>query len=141
MSMNDVSVLQNRIRSGGFIQSEAAWSRSRDEACIEGGSGGAGVMVPGTVLGQVTATGKYLPASPQASDGSQVAVAVLFDDVDATNGDVVAAVIARDAEVRAEDLVYDSSVTTTAQMFQMWAFLAAVGIEVRPDLADWLSVP
>src|SRR5579859_6316799 len=98
--------LQNRIRGGGFIQSEANYWRSRDQVTIEGGTGGAGVVYAATVLGQITATKKYIPWNPNASDGSQNAKAILWDDVDATSGDIIGAVIARDAEVRQADLLF-----------------------------------
>jgi hypothetical protein len=51
-------------------------------------AGGNGVIAKGTVLGKVTATGKYVPYNPGASDGSQVAVCILDNDQDTTNGDV-----------------------------------------------------
>lgn len=129
--MAEATVLQNRIRAGGFIQSEANFARSRDKVTIEGSSGGAGLVLAGTVLGQITSSGKYVPSANAGSDGSQTAVAILFDDVDATNGDIVAGVVARDAEVRADSLTYDPSVTTLLQQQTKWAQLAAVGIIVR----------
>lgn len=125
-----MSIFQNIIRTGGFMQSEAEFARSRDKVCI---SGGAGVLRIGMVLGEITATGKYVPSPATAIDGSQIAVAVLYDEVDATDGDVVAPVIAGDAELRAEDIVYDPSVTTLLQMMNKWAQLAAVGVQIRWD--------
>jgi hypothetical protein len=41
----------------------------------------------GSVLGRVTATGKYKLVDSTASDGSQTPYSVLMEDVDATNGD------------------------------------------------------
>jgi len=49
-----------------------------------------GVLKRGSVLGEVTATGKAVLASKSAEDGSQVAKYILADDVDATDADVVA---------------------------------------------------
>lgn len=51
---------------------------------------GAGILTKGTVLGVVTASGKYKAYSNAASDGSEVAAGVLGCDVDATSGDVSA---------------------------------------------------
>jgi hypothetical protein len=51
-------------------------------------AGGNGVIAKGTVLGKVTATGKYVPYNPAANDGSQTAVCILDNDQDTTNGDV-----------------------------------------------------
>ena len=98
--------LQNHTRAGGFLQSEANGFLSRDKVTLEGGTGGAGKVYAGTILGIVSANGKYLPWNPGAGDGSQTAKAILFDDVDATAGDLLVAVISRDAEVRQADLLY-----------------------------------
>jgi hypothetical protein len=53
---------------------------------------GAGVLARGSLLGKVTATGKYILSLAAAADGSQVPDAVLLETVDATAADVVAAV-------------------------------------------------
>lgn len=42
----------------------------------------------GAVLGKVTATGKYKLSASGASDGSQVATAILAEKTDATSADV-----------------------------------------------------
>lgn len=42
----------------------------------------------GAVLGKVTATGKYKLSASGASDGSQVATAILADDTNAASADV-----------------------------------------------------
>ena len=123
-----MTALTNRVRAGGFIQSESNWARSRDKVTIEGGSGGAGKIYAGAVLGKLTASGKYVLSPKTGSDGSQTAVAILFDDVDATAGDVVATVVAREAEVRAEELNYDASVVTLSDQQAKWAQLAASGV-------------
>lgn len=50
----------------------------------------AGALVAGSVLGKITATGKYILSLEAASDGSEVPVAVLAEPADATAGDVTA---------------------------------------------------
>ena len=49
---------------------------------------GSGVVVRGTLLGKVTATGKYKPYSNANADGSETAKLVLAENVDATAADV-----------------------------------------------------
>lgn len=49
---------------------------------------GSGVLERGTVLGRVTADGKYVPYKAANADGSQVPRAVLAARVDATDADV-----------------------------------------------------
>ncbi|MDX5091605.1 head decoration protein [Lactobacillus crispatus] len=49
---------------------------------------GQGKLNRGSVLGKITASGKYALVSKAASDGSQVASLVLSEDVDTTGADV-----------------------------------------------------
>lgn len=53
---------------------------------------GAGVLAAGTVLGKITASGKYLKSLAAANDGSQVPDAILAEGVDATSADKEAVV-------------------------------------------------
>jgi hypothetical protein len=48
---------------------------------------GHGVVVKGTVLGKVTASGKYVPYLSTNTDGSQTADCILDNDTDTTNAD------------------------------------------------------
>jgi hypothetical protein len=73
----------------------------------------------GTVLGKITASGKYTILAPAAADGSQNAAAILRSDCDATSADKPCAVLSRLAEVTDSLLVYPAGITgpqkTTAQ--------------------------
>lgn len=51
---------------------------------------GQGELKRGTVLGKVTATGKYKAVNSANEDGSKVADCILADDVDTTAGDATA---------------------------------------------------
>jgi len=51
---------------------------------------GQGELKRGTVLGKVTATGKYKAVNSANEDGSEVADCILADDTDTTAGDVTA---------------------------------------------------
>ncbi len=50
---------------------------------------GAGSLIAGTVLGKVTASGKYVKSASASSDGSQTPLVILTEDVDATSADKV----------------------------------------------------
>ena len=58
-----------------------------------------------------TGSGKYKEYSPDNTDGSNVAVAILLDNVDATAVDKEAVIIARHAEVNDAELVWFAGVT------------------------------
>lgn len=49
---------------------------------------GNGVIKKGTALGKVTASGKFVPYLPSASNGSQVAVCILDNDQDTSLTDI-----------------------------------------------------
>lgn len=124
--------LTNIQRPGGMLQSEANFSRSLEKIVVEGGTGGAGTCLAGTVMGKVTATGRYMPSPATGTDGSQIACAVLWEAIE-TGYDfaIEISAIVRDAEVRASDLNYDASVSSADLQQVKWAQLASVGIIVR----------
>lgn len=92
-------VLTEGPRTAEWLLSEADGTRSRDVVTVHILSGQS--LDSGTVLGKVTASGKYVPSVNAASDGSQTAVAVLYNDLDAPDADtdVQATAITCDAEV------------------------------------------
>ncbi|MNR55340.1 hypothetical protein D3C85_1756860 [compost metagenome] len=68
--------------------------------------------MPGTVLGKVTASGKYVALAPAASDGSEDAAAVLYGHADATAGDAKGVGLVRLTELIADLLVWPAGITT-----------------------------
>lgn len=88
-------------RTGEFILSEANGTRSREEVTI---AAAAGAMDVGTLVGKITATGKYVAYSNAASDGSEVAAGILYAAVPDLAVDQKGVIIARDAEVVAARL-------------------------------------
>src|SRR5712691_898212 len=126
-----MATLQNRTRAWGFMQSESNWARSRERVVIDGSTGGelGKTLFAGTLLGKISSSGKYVVSPKTGSDGSQTAIAILGEDVTVTE-DVIVAVLARDAEVRSEDLTYDSSVATLNDQQAKWVQLAAAGVNI-----------
>ena len=87
----------------------------------------------GTVLGVVTATGKYKVSVQTAVDGSQNPAAVLIEDKTvAASTDTKALVLVRGpAIVSKAGLVLDASFDTTAEKNAVYAALEAKGILVN----------
>lgn len=79
-----------------FLLSEGNGSISREQVTI---AAAAAALVPGTLVGKITASGKYVAYSNAASDGSEVAAGVLYAAVADSASDQKAVIIARDAEV------------------------------------------
>lgn len=75
------------------LLSEANGKRSRDVGVITGGN-----YVSGQVLGRITASKKLTARVTEAGDGSEVAVAVLGANVDASAADKTGVIFVRDCE-------------------------------------------
>ncbi len=111
-----------------FVLWEQGPTYSRGNITI---ASGAGVIAPGTVLGKVTASGKYVVSAIGASDGSEDAVCINLYPVDATSEDVEVAAIVRAAEVNANILTYHSDRDQQAEKDAANAQLEALGIVVK----------
>ena len=121
-----------------FLLSELPGHQSRDKATLISGQN----LPAGRVLGRITASGKYTEMDPGASDGSQIAAAILYGNTDATSADTECVVIARGAEVRevigyvnflgtADVSITWKSGTTDPQKATARGELASVGIITR----------
>ncbi len=116
---------------GEGLFSEANGHRSREVITIVAGSG---VVGPGTVVGQITASKKFAPAPAAETagiEGAEIAKAITLYPVDATTADQKVTAIARDAEWNASTLTYEASVDTDAEKLAKATQLAAVGIILR----------
>ena len=93
----------------------------------------AGMPYPvGSVLGKITASGKYKLATSGGSDGGQTAIAVLLYAVDATLADATGIVVARGPSVVSRaGLAYDATVDDAAKITTKLGQLAALGIVAR----------
>ena len=93
----------------------------------------AGTAYPvGSVLGKITASGKYKLATSGGSDGAQTSAAVLLYAVDATLGDAIGVVVARGpAIVSRAALAYDGTVDDGSKITTKIGQLAALGIIAR----------
>jgi|TARA_R110000782_G_scaffold7059_6_gene23896 hypothetical protein len=93
-------------------------------------NGTAASLVPGTVLGKVTADGKYKVAIQTAADGSQVADAiVLVEKTTLLNTDItVLCLVKGPAIVSKAGLILDVTYDTDAEKEAVYAALVAKGI-------------
>jgi len=118
-------------RNLGFVLSEAEAGRSRDVVTIASGQG---ELAAGTVIGEITASGKYAisaNAEVVGSEGAESATAVLAYAVDATSADAEAVAITRAAQVIADELTYDASVDDATKRATKADQLETVGVIVR----------
>jgi len=122
-----MTTLTETTHPGGFLVWEAFRDYTREVITIA--TGGANpVLQPGTVLGKITASGKYAAHDPAAVDGTETAVAVLWGRADATAADVDAVVLLRGpAIVNTNDLVFTGT-PTAPEIAAAHTALSAVGI-------------
>lgn len=99
-------------------------------------NGAAGDLKVGTVLGKVTATGKYNVAVETAIDGSQVADAILLEDVtvQASTDKNVLVLLRGPAVVTKGALILDATYNTAAQKNAVYAALEAKNIQVNDSI-------
>lgn len=113
---------------GEGLLSEASGSRSREAVTVASGSG---IIAPGSVLGKITASGKYKLSTDTGADGGQTAVAIALYGCDATSADQKITAIVRDAEWNGNTLTYDATVNDNTKRTAKKTQLAAVGIIIR----------
>ena len=123
-----MTVLVETRHPGEFILSEANGQRSRETIII---ASGAGIIAAGSVLGKVTASGKYVVSAIGASDGSQVPAVINIYGADASASDVSVSAIVRDAEVNGKCLTWHADRDQPAERTAAHAALATLGIIVR----------
>ena len=116
---------------GDLVKYELEPRYSREVVTLKSGAS----YAIGTVLGRITASGKYR-ASPVAEvvgdEGAENACAVLLEIVDATAADAVGLVAVRGPIILSKDrLVYDASVDLAAEKTAKIAQLAPHGLVVR----------
>jgi hypothetical protein len=112
-----------------YLVSEAnGMYRSRGTGTVTGKVGGP--ILAGTVLGQLTATKKYIPLVTGASDGSQTPAAILFEEVPVGVADHKRTLSMRDCEVVAGQLIYPAGADATAKA-AINTGLALLGIITR----------
>ena len=116
-----MTVLTETIHQGEYLISEANGFRSREAVTVT--VVGTDPYLSGTLLGKITATGKYIKYLNGAVDGSQAVAAILWNELPGVAGDAKATVHVRDCEVMGAKL--------TGSDANGLVDMAALGIIVR----------
>jgi hypothetical protein len=114
--------------TGEFILAEAPGTISRDTVTVTVPA--ATTLAPGTVLGQISSSGKYVPYDNAESDGRETAAGILYGELVNAGGapaDKEGVIVDFCAEVRSADLEWEDGVDEDAGL----AHLAALGIKAR----------
>ncbi len=126
-----MTTLTEKSRALEFLISENNGDFAREQVTLITGQN----LEAGTVLGKITASGKYTILAPAAVTGEEVAAAILCQKTDATAADKRTAIILGSAEgvaveVNGKVLVYPGGITGP-QTTTAIANLLARGIKVR----------
>lgn len=97
--------LTENPRTGDFVLSLANGTLSVENAILSSGQN----CQAGTVLGP-GANGEYVQLD-LTSETANIAVAVLYDNVDATDAAAACVVVRRQAEVKADGLIWPAGIT------------------------------
>jgi len=126
-----MAILTEGTRKAEFIVSEANDWRSRDAVTVTVPANT--TFASGTILGKLTATGKFVRHNAALDTGAEDESGILFEPLVNATGSAVdydATNVARDAEVNGSDLTYEAG-ADGAQIITSNAALAALGIIVR----------
>ena len=126
-----MTTLTNTPTLGDLLKFELNGSYSRETVTLKSGTN----YALGSVLGKITASGKYRlsPAAAVTGDeGAETATAILIAAIDATAADKTGLIVARGpAIVSKAALVFDASVDQPAEKTAKHVQLAAAGIVPR----------
>lgn len=124
---------ENR-RDGCYLGESAALNIINEEIII---ASGAGVLYPGTVLGKITASSKYVVHDTALTNGAELPddVIILFNRVDATSADKKAVGTTNGpATINGNDLTFKAGMTDAAKKAAMGG-LRKKGMKVLPQHA------
>src|SRR6188508_3729592 len=126
-----MTVLTMAPTLGDLLKFEVNGNFCRETVTLKAGT----LYELGSVLGKITASGKYRlsPAAQVVGDeGAETAIAVLIEAVDATGGDKTGLIVARGPAILSKAaLVFDATVDQVAEKAAKHAQLAAAGIVPR----------
>jgi hypothetical protein len=116
---------------GDLLKYELNGNYSRETVTLKAGTN----YTLGSVLGKITASGKYRlsPAAQFAGDeGAETAIAVLIEAVDATDADKTGLVVARGPVILSKAaLAFDTSIDDTTKTTAKHMQLSTVGLVPR----------
>lgn len=111
-----------RILDGEHVIGESNDLMSRDTVLL---AATAVALLPGTVLGKITASSLFVPHDPAASDGSQVAAAVLFAKAPIKAGTQRAVIHVRDCFLNGKKMTWKTGISGADKTASIAALAAA----------------
>ena len=130
------TISQDTLRKSNLVKQELFPEQGFNYDVVTVNEAAIKTYAVGTVLGKVTASGKYKICVQTAVDGSQTAAAVVVADysIAATTDTKVLAMVRGPAIVSKDALVLDASHDLQAEKDAIYASLTTLGILVAPTV-------
>lgn len=130
------TISQDTLRKSNLVKQELFPEQGFNYDVVTVNEAAIKTYAVGTVLGKVTASGKYKICVQTAVDGSQTAAALVVGDqtIPATTDTKVLAMVRGPAIVSKDALVLDASHDLQAEKDAIYASLTALGILVAPTV-------
>lgn len=130
------TISQDTLRKSNLVKQETFPEQGFNYDVVTVNEAAIKTYAVGTVLGKVTASGKYKICVQTAVDGSQTAAALVVGDqtIPATTDTKVLAMVRGPAIVSKDALVLDASHDLQAEKDAIYASLTALGILVAPTV-------
>ena len=130
------TISQDTLRKSNLVKQETFPEQGYNYDAVTVNEAAIKTYAVGTVLGKVTASGKYKICVQTAVDGSQTAAALVVGDqtIPATTDTKVLAMVRGPAIVSKDALVLDASHDLQAEKDAIYASLTALGILVAPTV-------
>lgn len=117
-------------RLGDVLKFEAEKAYSREQVTF-GTDAGAPTLAVGTVVGKVTASGKYKILAPAANDGTESAAGVVVQEIAlSASADTTGVIVNKFAKVAKSALVFPDGATTNQKNTAI-AQLEVLGVEAE----------
>lgn len=126
------ATVYNNYRAGCYLGEGEALNIVNEEITV---ASGAGKLRAGTVLGKITASGKFVLYDPALTNGAELAAnaVILFDEVDATAADAKAVATVRGPRTINKNMLFYKAGMTAPQILAVNTGLRAKGIAVLPQ--------
>jgi hypothetical protein len=118
--------IQEQNNLGDVLKYEAPNLYSREEITVAQGQN----LALGSVVAKDTATNLIKVINPVATDGTQTAIGIVIDRVEASSSDIKAVIIARDALLADNSVVWPEGITEEQKLLAIQQ-LEATGIIIR----------
>ena len=130
------TISQDTLRKSNLVKQELFPEQGFNYDVVTVNEAAIKTYAVGTVLGKVTASGKYKICVQTAVDGSQTAAALVVGDqtIPATTDTKVLVMVRGPAIVSKDALVLDASHDLQAEKDAIYASLTALGILVAPTV-------